>query len=107
MEPKKNSRRRIAPSEREPDFLEIPPLFPLCGIQDNHQDVSGILNVEGNLYSIVVDQDHHDHRKRFTIAHELGHYILHKPESIHVDKMSFYRSPLSSTALDRLEIEAN
>lgn len=74
---------------------------------DLPEDVSGVLNISDGKYSILVNKDHHENRKRFTLAHELGHYVLHKPTSIHVDKMSFYRSPLSSTALDRQEVEAN
>lgn len=50
-------------------------------------------------------------RSRFSIAHELGHYLLHKDSrSLFIDKRNFavyHRNELSSTGEDRLEIEAN
>ncbi|TGK87957.1 ImmA/IrrE family metallo-endopeptidase [Leptospira bourretii] len=70
-------------------------------------DISGILNVENKEYSIFVQESHHEHRQRFTMAHELGHFLIHHPETTHIDRKSYFRSPLSSTALDREEIEAN
>lgn len=45
-------------------------------------------------------------RQRFTIAHEIGHLVLHKLEGIHVDK-KYLRDGRSKTAEDNLEIEAN
>jgi Zn-dependent peptidase ImmA (M78 family) len=48
-------------------------------------------------------------RRRFTIAHELGHFLLHRNEELHVDERFpiGFRSELSSKALDAAEIEAN
>jgi Zn-dependent peptidase ImmA (M78 family) len=38
---------------------------------------------------IQVQADHHHHRKRFTIAHEIGHYILdHNPVVCSLDERS-------------------
>lgn len=47
-------------------------------------------------------------RQRFTIAHEIGHLLLHK-ESLHVDEKSLIglRNEQSSKATDAKEIEAN
>ena len=28
-------------------------------------------------YAIFVNNNHHTHRRRFTIAHEIGHFVLH------------------------------
>jgi len=43
------------------------------------KEISGIIQLlpNGN-YKISVNKEHHDFRKRFTMAHELGHYLLHK-----------------------------
>lgn len=41
-------------------------------------DVSGVIFKENNQYYILVNKSHSIGRKSFTIAHELGHYILHK-----------------------------
>ena len=45
------------------------------------ENVSGMLKMDPNAtagYSIYVNQSHPDTRRRFTIAHEIGHFILHK-----------------------------
>jgi Zn-dependent peptidase ImmA (M78 family) len=39
--------------------------------------VSGFLMAKGNSGIIVVNQNHHPNRQRFTIAHEIGHFFLH------------------------------
>lgn len=48
-------------------------------------------------------------RQRFTIAHELGHALLHQISSVHVDRhfTVMCRSTASSAAQDIYEIEAN
>lgn len=72
-------------------------------------DVSGILFREDGEATIGVNRDHHKHRQRFTIAHELGHYLLHPGQPLIVDKQVRvnYRDRVSSLATDRQEIEAN
>lgn len=70
-------------------------------------DISGVLKIDENARaSILVNQDHHMNRQRFTIAHELGHYFLHNQPGIHVDKV-FLRDPAASEGLHLREIEAN
>jgi len=58
---------------------------------------------------IGINSLHSAARKRFTLAHELGHLLLHKDEKLHVDEQSpiGLRTDLSSTATDANEIEAN
>ena len=41
-------------------------------------NVSGVIFKENGNYYILVNKNHSIGRKSFTIAHELGHYILHK-----------------------------
>lgn len=68
--------------------------------------VSGMLLIRGDYAMIGVNQSHHRNRKRFTIAHELGHYILHREQSdVFVD--AFLRSENSAQGVDPQEIEAN
>jgi Zn-dependent peptidase ImmA (M78 family) len=72
-------------------------------------DVSGALLRSSGLSGIAVNSKQHPNRKRFTIAHELAHYILdHKTED-HLDwQFSILRrDETSSTASDVQEIEAN
>ncbi len=55
-------------------------------------------------FSIVVRQDDPRVRKRFTVAHELAHYLLHKDQiGSEVEDTVLYRSKLS----DSIEREAN
>lgn len=37
-----------------------------------------IYNQKDNRFSILIEQSDHPNRKRFTFAHELGHFFLHK-----------------------------
>jgi Zn-dependent peptidase ImmA (M78 family) len=56
---------------------------------------------------IGVNKSHAVVRQRFTIAHELGHLLLHAQEDLHVDEGIWLRNERSSRAEDEREIEAN
>lgn len=74
-------------------------------------DISGCLlrDKEGGAI-IGINSTHHKNRQRFTIAHELGHYLLHKGEPTFIDR-KFERinfrlgSTVNSANIE--EIEAN
>lgn len=53
--------------------------FLSAGIhQQTFEDmVSGVLLIRGDERHIMVNKAHHPNRQRFTIAHELGHLVLH------------------------------
>ena len=72
-------------------------------------DVSGALIRNGNSAVIAVNSAQHENRQRFTIAHEIGHFILHKRTQRHFDEdfRIDYRNSVSSEATQRDEIEAN
>lgn len=49
-------------------------------------------------------------RRRFTIAHEIGHLVLHSDEHLHVDEkfpIRLQRDDKSSLGTDKTEVEAN
>jgi Zn-dependent peptidase ImmA (M78 family) len=77
-------------------------------------DLSGfLLRAKGSRRAIIgVNDNHHPNRQRFTIAHELGHYLLHEGEAVHLDQsrsgftMNF-RDQESATGEDDAEREAN
>lgn len=69
-------------------------------------EISGGLRRTSDGPIIGVNAGHHPHRQRFTIAHEIGHLILHQKEPVFVDR-DFHRDSVSSQAIDPLEIEAN
>lgn len=69
-------------------------------------DVSGMIErMPSGQFKITVNGSHHPNRQRFTLAHEISHYLLHRDliESGVVDN-AMYRS---STLSDDLERQAN
>jgi Zn-dependent peptidase ImmA (M78 family) len=72
-------------------------------------DVSGLLVRSGEGAIIGVNSTQGRQRQRFTIAHELGHFLLHEGLINHVDRnyRINYRSAESSMATNVDEIEAN
>jgi Zn-dependent peptidase ImmA (M78 family) len=76
---------------------------------DFDDNVSGMLYKEDNRVSIGVNARHFPVRRRFTIAHELGHLYLHSEQDFHVDRefKVRMRDGKSSLAVDVYEIEAN
>jgi Zn-dependent peptidase ImmA (M78 family) len=73
---------------------------------DFNDEISGVLVRRPGDIVIGVESSQSPERQRFTIAHELGHLVLHDVGEVHVDKVN-YRSSLSSTAEDVEEVEAN
>lgn len=72
------------------------------------EDISGVLYRDQKETIIGVNSLHHPNRQRFTIAHELGHFVLHEMD-VHVDKgyRMVLRDSKSSQAVDPAEIDAN
>jgi Zn-dependent peptidase ImmA (M78 family) len=73
------------------------------------KDVSGLVVRDGNLTVIGVNKDHVPTRKRFTIAHECAHALLHDGKEVRYDKdfRVDFRSGVSSLGVDVEEMEAN
>jgi Zn-dependent peptidase ImmA (M78 family) len=75
-------------------------------------DISGVLVIDGENATIGYNMTQSRVRRRFTIAHELGHYELHRSKStLFMDKdyKAFYRSTFSSDTEEsqKIEQEAN
>lgn len=73
-------------------------------------DVSGMLFREDGKPPIIgVNDKNADVRKRFTIAHEVAHLVLHPGQPLILDRhvRVNFRDATSSTATDEQEIEAN
>lgn len=93
--------------------VHVIPLAEALGVNvyyvDWADDVSG--RIERNAdkggesgYAIFVNSNHHPNRRRFTIAHEIAHFVLHQDEigdGIYDDAL--YRSGLPL----RIEFQAN
>lgn len=66
--------------------------------------LSGLIKKVGESYEIHVNGNHPITRQRFTMAHELAHFLLHKEEiGDGVTDDALYRSSLTN----RIEREAN
>ena len=73
-------------------------------------ELSGLAYIREGITVIGVNSLHASSRQRFTLAHELGHVVLHRPElekAVHVDKGSLRRDATAAAGVDRLEIDAN
>lgn len=72
-------------------------------------DLSGcFVHTPDGRYIIGVNAAHHPNRQRFTVAHELGHFLLHQDsvDDVHVDGV-FLRDQRSAAVVEPIEIEAN
>jgi Zn-dependent peptidase ImmA (M78 family) len=71
-------------------------------------EVSGVLLREPGHTTIIVNAANANVRQRFTIAHEIGHYKLHKG-TVYLDGRARinFRDGRASMATDSEEIEAN
>ena len=71
-------------------------------------EYSGFLAVKEK--KIIVNSRHAPARRRFTIAHEIGHYQLHRTKNdipVFIDRTVYFRKDNSSGIEHRLELEAN
>ena len=120
-----NSIHRITGSILRNAGLTVPPIdveivAEFVGATIKREQFDGELS--GALYRfdegsvIGVNSEHHENRQRFTIAHEVGHLVLHE-DPVFVDRSyaappvrnrpSYLRDAKSSHAVDPKEIEAN
>lgn len=76
--------------------------------EDDNQELSGVLFREGDKKIIGVNSLHAPVRQRFTIAHEIGHLLLHT-DDLFVDGtvQALNRDRKSRQATDQKEIDAN
>jgi len=80
---------------------------------DLGDEISGLLVIRDGKVVIGVHKIHHPNRQNFSIAHEIGHYVLdHESQGMFVDKNMqnfsiYHRNSLTSQGTDRQEREAN
>ncbi|MGC9954509.1 MAG: ImmA/IrrE family metallo-endopeptidase [Rhizomicrobium sp.] len=73
-------------------------------------ELSGLAHIRDGVPILGINALHTPTRQRFTLAHELAHVVLHKPEleaAVHVDRGSLRRDAVASAGTDPIEIEAN
>ena len=70
-------------------------------------DVSGVLDTRKKPIILVCKKDP-PVRKRFTMAHELGHFLFHaRQPSVYMDTKTFFRNSISSEGKHMEEKQAN
>jgi Zn-dependent peptidase ImmA (M78 family) len=69
-------------------------------------DVSGMVYRSRQEKVIGVNSSHAPNRQRFTMAHEIGHLVLHRGQEVYVDNFES-RVNWRDGASDRVEAEAN
>lgn len=97
--------------------IDVEALATALGITVKHEpfdeDLSGVLVKESSHTFIGVNSSHAITRQRFTIAHELGHYVLRHKGEVFVDKTLRHQAAIirrdgkSSLGQDSYEIQAN
>lgn len=104
----------VAPISRPPVPAER--IAKWCGVRVVYRplddELSGMISIREGSPIVGVNSQHHPNRQRFTIAHELGHFVLHRrtiEDRVHVDKkfQILMRSTKSASGTERIEIEAN
>jgi Zn-dependent peptidase ImmA (M78 family) len=74
------------------------------------EDVSGVLVMKNTVPFIFINEKQPENRQRFTIAHELGHYVIHHSDwHVNIGKsIKIYNRDSKSSSGEHLEeIEAN
>lgn len=93
-------------------FVDVNKIAAKQGMQVIEEDlpdnVSGALDCRTKEEPIVLlNKHHHLNRKRFSLAHEIGHFVLHKMTGVHMDTKIFLRSDSPSLQGVKIEREAN
>lgn len=74
--------------------------------QEDASRVAGLIDLKNSL--IVVNGDDSPQRQAFTVAHELGHYLLHRDEVKKEGNVNImFRGPIGKVDDDWMEQEAN
>jgi len=93
------------------DINKVADLLNIEVIENDPDDdgLSGALIRNEDKTIIYINKTHSDARKRFTLAHELGHFILHKSEKSFVDgkKTQVLLRANTGGVKNNMETEAN
>lgn len=110
--------KQLAKKILEENLISSPPI-PITDIAENHglkvvqvdfgkhsPEVAGMIDKKTN--AIYVNKYDNERRKAFTIAHELGHYLMHQDELEKNPEMAIlFRMPFGKPDPNPLEQEAN
>jgi Zn-dependent peptidase ImmA (M78 family) len=102
-------------SKKNKGFVDVVEIAEKLGLQVSEHDlgdnVSGVLYIDKGKGVIGYNKNESEVRRRFTVAHEIAHFLLHRLDNeIFVDKKEFkvlYRDDNSTTGEIKQEREAN
>lgn len=99
--------RRLSHSDLLKTPVDIYSVAEFLGLEIQEEvmddELSGYIEPRKSGWVIGVNSYHHPNRQRFTVAHEIGHFLLHKPKERHSD-VTFARR---SGGRNRMEMEAD
>ena len=100
---------RINVSNTNDNAINVVDIAEKRGIKVVYQpfesNISGVFFRKNNHLYLGVNSTQQPNRQRFTIAHEIGHYILHSSEVLHYDESELHFRSTDVSSLD--EVEAN
>lgn len=70
-------------------------------------EISGALRKENNNWRIYINRQDSPTRQRFTLAHELGHYFMHRDKRPEFIDGGFVMQRMESSKYEEEELEAN
>lgn len=117
IDPSKEARKILNKFRINEPSIDVESIAKTLGaqviFQDAPDDLSGMIYVGGNGAVIGVNNKNPPTRQRFTIAHEIGHMVMHMhilEGNVHIDKgfgVQLNRDKRSALGEDLLEIQAN
>lgn len=72
----------------------------LVYVDDMSPDMSGALRNDNGIWTIYVNKKHSQNRQRYTIAHEFGHYCLHRGFTNDFEDTTFFRKEKDWTSIE-------
>jgi Zn-dependent peptidase ImmA (M78 family) len=113
--PKDHARRIISELAIVKPAVSLERIAKHLKIQIRHSpldnELSGMAVIKNGEAIVGVNSLHHPNRQRFTIAHEIGHHVMHGElltGTVHIDReFKLMRNENSATGNDKREREAN
>lgn len=97
---------KVVKSDNKDYLLEIANENGIIVKESNLHDVSAVLKKENiDSWEIIVNSDESFSRKLFSLAHELGHFFLHKEQEEYFIDGGIYRD--ENCKKQNIELEAN
>lgn len=110
---RKKARELLSQVGETKNPIDLVPILRHLGINLEYDfledEISGVLDMRSPQNPVIlINQSHSDTRQRFSIAHEIGHFVLeHIKGTFHLDKKVLFRKDYPNPEDARREREAN